>query len=220
MQDNIKNSKFSINNIIQVSLLLASVILSIYFYQIFPAVVPTHWGVSGEVNGWGPRWLGAFLLPAILFAIYFLFGLLPKIDPKRANYEDFKKAFNVFKTAIMSVLFAVYIIASLNAVGVMVSVAFWTPVFIGMLFIVIGNYFGKIRNNYFVGIRTPWTLSSEEVWNKTHRLGGKLFVIGGLAMMLMGFVPIALRMPLLIAVIFVIAVVPIVYSYLLYKKQK
>ena len=219
MENNIKKNKFSINNVIQISVLLASVILSVYFYQIFPAIVPTHWGFSGQVDGWCPKWLGAFLLPVLLFAIYFLFSWLPKIDPKRANYEDFKKTFAVFKTAIMVVLFGIYIIASLNAVGVVVSVAFWTPVLIGLLFIVIGNYFGKIRNNYFVGIRTPWTLSSEDVWNKTHRLGGKLFVIGGILMMLNGFAPTMWRIGLLIAVIVLVSVVPIIYSYILYKKS-
>ena len=219
MENNIKKSKFSVNNVIQISVLLASVILSVYFYQIFPATVPTHWGLDGQVNGWGPSWLAAFLLPAILIAMYFLFDLLPKIDPRRENYADFKKVYAFFKTAIMVVLFGIYIIASLNAVGVVVSVAFWTPVLIGLLFIVIGNYFGKIRNNYFVGIRTPWTLASEENWNKTHRLGGKLFVLGGILMMLNGFVPTMWRIGLLIAVIALVSVVPIVYSYILYKKQ-
>ena len=214
------SKKISINNIVQIAMLAISVVLSIYFYQIFPAVVPTHWGISGQVNGWSPRWIGAFLLPAILFVLYFLFDLLPKIDPKKENYADFKKVYSFFKTAIMAVLFGVYIVASLNAVGVMVSVDFWIPLLVGLLFIALGNYFAKIRNNYFVGIRTPWTLGNEEVWNKTHRLGGKMFVIGGLAMMITGFVPVALRFPLLIIIVAMISVVPIIYSYILYRKTK
>ena len=213
------NSKNSLHNFIQILVIVASVVLSIYFYQIFPATVPTHWGINGEVNGWGPSWVGAFILPAILIAIYFLFDLLPRIDPKRANYDQFKTAYAFFKTAIMLVLFGVYLVASLNVIGVAVSVSFWVPVLIGLLFIVLGVFMGDVRHNYFVGIRTPWTLASEEVWNKTHRFAGKLFVIGGLAMMIIGFIPDVWRIILFIAVIILVAIVPIVYSYILYRSK-
>lgn len=212
-------NKISINNVTQLFMIVASIGLSLYFYNIFPPIVPTHWGVSGEVNGWGPSWLAAFLLPAILVAIYVLFEWLPKIDPKRENYAEFKKVYSFFKTSIMAVLFGIYVVASLNAIGMDVSVSFWVPLLIGILFVALGNYFGKIRNNYFVGIRTPWTLSSEENWNKTHRLGGKLFIVGGIAMMLMGFLPVFLRLPTTIAIVVLVALVPMIYSYIIYKKS-
>ena len=214
------NKKISLEKVLQLPLIVASVVLSFYFYHIFPARVPLHWGVDGEVNGWGPSLIAAFLLPVILIAIYFLFDLLPKIDPKKANYPDFKKAYAVFKTAIMAVLFAVYIISSLNALGIIISVSFWIPICIGVLFIFLGSYFGTLRSNYFIGIRTPWTLSSESVWNKTHQVGGKLFIVGGIALMGMGFMPTVWRMPLFIAIIILVAIVPMVYSYILYRKEK
>ena len=213
-----KNKIVSVLGIIQIVIILASVILSVYFYQHFPARVPIHWNVAGEVDGFGSRAFGAFLLPVILVAIYFLFSVLSKIDPRKERYAEFAKVYSIIKTAIMFVLFIVYIITALNSIGYAVSVSFWIPFIIGLLFVVIGNYFGKIRNNYFVGIRTPWTLANEEVWNKTHRLGGKLFVLGGLAMLIMGFMPVVLRLPLFIVIIIVIAVLPMVYSYVLYKR--
>ena len=215
-----KNKAASIMNIIQLVIILASIILSIYFYQHFPARVPIHWNVAGQVDNWGSRSFGAFMLPALLVVMYFLFGIISRIDPRKERYAEFAKVYAIIKTAIMVVLFAVYVVASLNAIGYTISVAFWIPFAIGLLFIVLGNYFGKIRNNYFVGIRTPWTLSNEEVWNKTHRLGGKLFILGGVIMLLTGFTPVTLRLPLLILVIVFIAVVPIAYSYLLYKRLK
>lgn len=219
MENIIKKSRTAgVMNIVQIAVMLASIILSIYFYQNFPARVPIHWDVAGEVNGWGSRGFAAFLMPVLLVAIYFLFELLPKIDPRKENYAEFSKVYSIIKTAIMLVLFGVYILTSLNALGFAVSISFWVPFAIGLMFIVLGNYFGKIRNNYFVGIRTPWTLANEEVWNKTHRLGGKLFILGGIVMLFMGFIPTMLRIPMLIVVILGIAVVPMIYSYVIYKR--
>jgi len=205
-------------NIIQIVIISASVALSVYFYQHFPARVPMHWNVAGEIDGWSSRGFGAFLFPVILIAIYFLFEILPKIDPRRANYPEFKKVYSIFKTAIMAIFFGIYILTGLSGLGVKVAVDLWIPIGIGLLFIILGNYFGKLRNNYFVGIRTPWTLSNEEVWNKTHRLGGKLFILGGVAMMLMGVIPVGIRIVLFIAVVLMISVVPILYSYIIHKR--
>jgi len=219
MENTIKTNKVAkFLSVVQIAVLAASVILSVYFYQNFPAVVPIHWNVSGQADGFGSRAFGAFIFPAILVAIYFLFELLPKIDPRKERYPEFAKVYSIFKTAIMLVFLGIYLVSGLNSLGYSISVSFWVPFAIGLLFVVIGNYFGKIRNNYFVGIRTPWTLANEEVWNKTHRLGGKLFVLGGVAMMLMDFAPVAFRLPLLIAIVLMIAVLPMVYSYFLYKR--
>ena len=214
------NKKFSLNNIVQVLILIASVILSVYFYQIFPAVVPTHWGISGQANSFGPKWVGAFVIPIIIFILYFIFSLLPKIDPKHGNYEDFKQAYNAFKTAIMAVLFAIYLITSLNIIGVAVSVSLWVPALIGLFMVIIGKYLGQVKSNYLVGIRTPWTLNNEDNWNKTHSFGVKVFVVGGLLLSVDGLLPNVWRMPLFLTTIIIIVLVPIVYSYVLYRKQK
>lgn len=206
--------------IIQIVIVLASIVLSIYFYQNFPEIVPIHWNVAGQADGFGSRAFGAFMMPVLLIAMYFLFELLPKIDPRKERYVEFTKVYSIIKTVIMLVLFGAYVISGLNSLGFVVPVEFWIPFMIGLMFIVIGNYFGKIRNNYFVGIKTPWTLSNEEVWNKTHRLGGKLFILAGVVMLFMGFIPVFMRLSLLLIVIAVAAVLPIVYSYFLYRKLK
>jgi uncharacterized membrane protein len=114
---------------------------------------------------------------------------------------------------------AVYFITGLNALGYDVPVSLWVPGLVGILFIVIGNYMGKIRPNWFMGIRTPWTLSSEEVWNKTHRFGGRVFMAGGALMIIMGWLPLAWRGPLLVAMVVMILLGTVGYSYLLYAKE-
>ena len=219
MENATKNNKiFSFFGIVQIVIVLSSIVLSIYFYQHFPARVPIHWNIAGQADNWGSRSFGAFLFPIIIAAIYFLFELLPKIDPRKERYVEFAKVYSIIKTVIMLVMFGIYLISGLSCLGYDVSVAFWIPFIIGLLFIVLGNYFGKIRSNYFVGIRVPWTLANEEVWNKTHRLGGKLFILGGIIMLFTGFSPISLRLPLLVIVIAIIAILPIVYSYFLFKR--
>ncbi|MCX6784978.1 MAG: SdpI family protein [Candidatus Komeilibacteria bacterium] len=199
-----------------------SIILGCYFYSVFPDRVPMHWNINGQVDSWGSAFSGAFILPMILIGMYILFVLIPFIDPKKEKYEQFAKVYKVFRILIMLVMFGVYLIASANALGYAVRVEIWIPVIIGLLFMVMGNYFGKIKPNWFMGIRTPWTLSSEEVWNKTHRLGGKLFMILGLLMLITPFwhLPSAIRFWLVIIPVLLVALVPMVYSYVIYKRIK
>jgi uncharacterized membrane protein len=193
---------------------------SLYFYAHFPERVPTHWNFRGEVDGWSSRTVGAFMIPAMLAGMYFLFLGIPYLDPKRERYAEFRKVYHIFKAAIIFILAGIYYIASLNALGYKLPVENWTPIAIGLLFIALGNYFGKIKPNWFMGIRTPWTLSSEEVWNKTHRFGGKMFIFSGLLMMLMPWWPEKWQIGVFIVLMIVAVVLPIVYSYVLFAKER
>jgi uncharacterized membrane protein len=193
---------------------------SFYFYANFPERVPTHWNFQGEIDGWNTRGFGAFFLPILLIGMYLMFLAIPYIDPKKARYSEFLKVYHVFKAFIILLLFAIYLIASLNGLGYDISVDFWTPFLIGILFIVLGNYMGKIKPNWFMGIRTPWTLSSEEVWNKTHRFGGKVFILGGFLMIFEGIFPAWLRMPLFMGIMLIILAGTVGYSYYAYVKLK
>ncbi len=200
-------------------LIIVLIAASFYFYSHFPAVVVTHWNFQGQPNGWSGRAFAAFFFPALLIALYLLFIFLPNLDPRKERYAEFAKTYNVFRNLIIAVLAAVYFVASFNNLGANLSVNLWVPAAIGVLFIVLGNYLGKIKPNWFVGIRTPWTLSSETVWNKTHRFGGKVFIFGGLLMILSGFGPEAWRLPLFIADIIILLFGTVVYSYLVYLKE-
>jgi uncharacterized membrane protein len=213
--------KLSIKSeIFSLSILALSIAASFYFYAHFPERVITHWGFNGEPNGWSGRSFAAFFMPVLLVGMYAMFLAIPWLDPRKERYVEFAKVYDVFRNVILSVLAFIYFIASLSNLGFKIDVGAWIPAVIGILFIVLGNYLGKIKRNWFVGIRTPWTMSSETVWNRTHRFGGKVFMIAGLIMALTVLVPMAWRLPLFIADIIVILIGTIGYSYYAYLQEK
>jgi len=187
-------------------------------YPRLPRRIPTHWDIHVEVNGWGGRG-AAFLFPAVALAFSLLMEVLPRIDPRRANWEKFggevRLIVNVF------VLFMAWIQgATLGAaLGWNVDIGRAVLGGVGVLFVVIGNYLPRIRSNWFFGIRTPWTLASERVWRETHRLGGRTFVAGGVAMVLAGFVPSPLATGVAVVAVGIAALIPVVYSYLAWRRE-
>jgi uncharacterized membrane protein len=208
------------SEIFSLAIIAVSIAASFYFYAHFSAKVITHWDFSGQPNGWSGRAFAAFFFPGLLAAMYVMFLVLPRLDPKKERYAEFAKVYAVFRNLFIFFLALIYFIASLSNIGYNFNVGILVPLAIGLLFIILGNYFGKIKPNWFVGIRTPWTMSSETVWNKTHRFGGKAFILGGLIMMISGFVPLAWRLPLLIIDIIVLLFGTIVYSYIAYLQEK
>ncbi|RJR32130.1 SdpI family protein [Candidatus Parcubacteria bacterium] len=207
--------------ILPIALLLTSLVASFYFYANFPEQVPTHWNYRGEIDDYSPKTFAAFFFPALNAGLYLLFLAIPYIDPKKDRYVEFSKVYHIFKDILIAVLTLIYFYVGLAGMGYDLSINYIIPPAIGILFMVMGNYMGKIKSNWFFGIRTPWTLSSEEVWNKTHRLGGKLFMLLGLFLILGAFLPNQqLYWIIFMAGIVIIALVPIIYSYWLYKKVK
>lgn len=204
--------------IISILIITASIFLGFYFYSVFSNEVPVHWNTAGEVDRYGSKFEGAFLMPIIAIGLYLLFWVIPKIDPKKEKYQQFEGVYHIFKNGIMIMLFGIYLIASLNSLGYNIRVEVWVPIVVGVLFLIIGNYMGKIKTNWFLGIRTPWTLSNDEVWNKTHRLGGKLFMLMGILLIITPLLPYSSIFWTLLVPLIIIVMVPIVYSYLLYKK--
>jgi uncharacterized membrane protein len=206
--------------LIPLLLLIITILLSFCFYANFPEQVPMHWNAAGEIDDYGSKAVGAFALPGLLLFIYGLFFALPFLDPKKERYIQFRKTYHVFKGIIMFYLAFIYGLIGLAGLGYNVNIGLWMPVMIGTMFIVLGNYMPKIKANWFMGIRTPWTLSSEEVWNKTHRLGGKLFLFGGIVLMLEPLLPVSWRIPVLIVDVLVIVIIPLIYSYILFSKEQ
>ena len=187
-------------------------------YPHLPARIPTHWNLRGEPNGWGgPR--AAFLFPAIGTGLWLLLLVLPRIDPRRANWEKFRDEVRLLVNVL--VLFAAWIeaVALGAALGWNVDAGRAVLGGVGVLLAVIGNYLPRIRSNWFFGIRTPWTLSSERVWRDTHRIGGRAFVIGGVAMVLAMFIPGFAAQVLSIVAVTVAAVIPVVYSYRAWRRE-
>jgi uncharacterized membrane protein len=200
-------------------LVAASIAASFYFYAHFPNRVVTHWDFAGQPNGWSNRAFAAFFFPGLLLAIYLVLAFIPRLDPKKERYAEFAKTYDIFRNFILLVMTIIYFITSLVNIGFNLNVGSWVSFIIGLLFIILGNYFGKLKRNWFIGIRTPWTMSSESVWNKTHRFGGKAFILAGLLMILTGFSPMAWRLPLFVAAIIILLVGTIAYSYLAYRQE-
>jgi uncharacterized membrane protein len=186
-----------------------------------PTSVPIHWGPSGQPDNYAPRIWGAFLLPLTSLGVYLLFLVLPSLDPKRANYSKFADTYHFLRVAF--VLFMVF----LQGVT-LYSILFADDqmnnnlVFIGvgLLFVIIGNYMPRVRSNWFVGFRNPWTLSNQVVWRRTHRLGGMVFVFGGLVVMLVGFLPNGMQLGVLIAAIAGMTLIPAAYSFWLFRSLR
>ncbi|TGE38495.1 SdpI family protein [Desulfosporosinus fructosivorans] len=199
-------------------LILSGFALGAYFYPSLPDKVPTHWNASGEVNGYGSKLFGAFGLPAISLATYLLYLVLPYIDPKRKNYTDFESTYQFLKYVLIIFFLGIELMTLLIASGVIVNKPVFIQIMVSLLFILIGNVMGRFKHNYFVGIKTPWTLANEEVWRKTHRLAAPLWVLGGVSNILLALTGMSFNGIGFIVIIAVISIVPIGYSYVVYQK--
>ena len=189
-----------------------------WLYPGLPDPMPTHWNAAGEVDDYTAKAIGAPLLVLIPLFIFLIFKLIPVMSPRGFRTETFTGTLNTIMTA--SVVFGCII-----GIGVIhasrdasVDISSFVFVAVGLLLMVMGNVLGKVRKNFFLGIRTPWTLASDEVWAKTHRLGGWCFVVAGVFMALMGVIMPRSEMPWVGGVIVVIALIPVVYSYIAYRR--
>ena len=199
-------------------ILLAPFIISIFLWDKLPEEVPTHFNASGEADDWGPKWINAFMLPGIGVGVYLLLLVLPLIDPKKriSNTQKPISAIRIFTSVFFVLIYGLVMTASFD---IDIDLSQYLFLGIGVLFLILGNYMNSVKPNYFIGIRTPWTLESEEVWKKTHRLGSKLWVVGGLLVMGIPFIiPADLLSNFIIGVVIVIAGVPALYSFLIFKK--
>lgn len=189
-------------------------------YARLPERIPTHWGVSGAPDGWNDRWPWAFLPAAISLLMWLVVGLLPRIGPRRENLERSAESWWLVVNAML-VFFNVVTLATLGAaLGWPVDVTQVMLVSVGLLLAVIGNYLPRIRSNWWMGIRTPWTLENETVWRATHRLGGRTMVLGGLVATAAAlFLPSPRREIAVIGVIAFTSLVPLVYSYVVWRRE-
>ncbi len=185
-----------------------------------PARVPVHWGISGEPNGWGPASEAALLPPAVAAGIYLLMLCVPLIDPRRRNYALFPETLRLFRLAIPLFLVVLHVPVVLAGLGRHADVGLVVRIALPLLFIVMGNSFPRLRFNYMMGIRCPWTLDSEAVWNATHRRAGRLWVAGGVVMLLAVFWPPAVGTWVMFAMIALLTIWPLVDAYRLSRRLR
>ncbi len=199
-------------------IILVSFVIGVYFYPQMPERIASHWNIQGQVDGYISKFWGLFLMPVISVGLFLLFILIPKIDPLKQNIEKFRKYFDGFVVLIISFLFYLYLLTIFWNLGIRFNMTqFLVPAF-AVLFYYCGILVENAKRNWFIGIRTPWTLSSEKVWDKTHRLGGKLFKICGLIILLgiflQGYAIFFVFVPVLL-----VAGYTVVYSYFEYQKE-
>ncbi|HEV2017709.1 MAG TPA: SdpI family protein [Gemmatimonadaceae bacterium] len=205
----------------------AAFIASAVVYPRLPERIPTHWELSAHPsgylptpNGWSDRMWGAWALPIFLLGMWALVKILPKIDPRGSNYAKFGGAFEGIIVSIMLFMLGMHIIILRAALGYPVAMQRVVPVGVGVLLIVIGNLLPRARPNWFVGIRTPWTLSSDRVWEKTHRVGGQVFVAGGILIVLAALAMQQWAHVVLITVVLVCTATVLIYSYVEWKREQ
>ncbi|MES9761390.1 SdpI family protein [Priestia megaterium] len=184
-----------------------------------PATMPIHWGANGEADGFATKINAMILTVGIMVLIYFVIAFVPRIDPRKENYKYFSKTYNILLNAVLLLFFFVNMSTILQGLGYNVPMSYIAPIMAGLVFIIIGNYLQRVRSNYFMGIRTPWTLSNENVWKKTHRLSGKLFFIGGLLILISAFLPDGYKSVIMWGSIVLCVAIPYLYSYVAYKKE-
>lgn len=182
-----------------------------------PARVPIHWNIHGRPDNFGPSWVNALAVPIGAVVIYALLLLLPLIDPRRKNYALFEDTARFYRGAIVLFMVGLHVVLALVSLGHKVDVGLVMRIAMPLLFIALGNRFGRLRHNYFFGFRLPWTLASEEVWNRTHRMAGRLWVAGGLVMLLAALLPPVPGVAVLVGVMVILTIVPMVYSWRLYR---
>jgi uncharacterized membrane protein len=182
-----------------------------------PERIPVHWNIAGEADRYGGKVEGLLGLPLLALGIYLLMVMLPRFDPGRANYPRFAGAYTVIRISLVTLLAVLYGVVHLWIRGRHVDVATVTPLMVGGLLVVMGSLMGKIRPNWFVGIRTPWTLSSKTAWVKTHRVGGWAFIAMGLATIATGVLRSTWAAGALLVILLGGAAGLIVYSYLAWR---
>ena len=195
--------------------LLLPMVIGLLLWQQLPDRMPSHWDINGNVDGWSSKPSTVFCFPGLLLAVHWLCLLASQADPKRHNYHRKMFALVLWICPVLSLVLSTLVYAA--ALGYEIRIEIILPLLMGVMFIIIGNLLPKCPQTYTMGIKLPWTLASEENWNKTHRFGGKVWVIGGILIMATALLG---SFWLMMAAVLVMAAAPTLYSYLYYRKHE
>jgi uncharacterized membrane protein len=197
------------------------VLVGVYAFIVLPDKVPIHWGIDGRPDSYGPKWIDSFLFPLMSIGLYVLLRVLLSIGPRLGGRESAAsnaQVRNVILVGFVLFMLVVQLAVTTIALGLKIDLLFVINLALSVLFIFLGNYMGKLRRNFWMGIRTPWTLTSDFVWERTHRLGGWLFVAVGLLGILFSFFPLVrvwgVVVPIVVASAFLC-----IYSYVCYRQH-
>ncbi|WP_051271139.1 SdpI family protein [Shimazuella kribbensis] len=213
-------NKFVLKGYLYASLIVCilTFIIHLTMYPQLPNTIPYHWNFEGEVDKTGPKYIALFW-SVFPFILYLLFLISPKWDPKKEAYDKHKRAYSIFGFVLVLFFSCISIFILLATIGYSISIGITIGGLFGALALVLGNYMRQIRPNYFFGIKTPWTLSSEQNWRKTHRLGSMLFALVGVYLLIGVFVASNWWMLIGILLLVLVAGILYLYSYLLHRKD-
>jgi uncharacterized membrane protein len=200
------------------AIIALSFLAGIYFWPKLPEQIATHWDIHGQVNGYMPKFWGVFFMPLLITFLGLIFMAIPRIDPLKANIAKFKPHYDGFIVVFLLFMLSIHLQIILWNIGIKISPNRFIPVGIGVLWFYIGILFENAKRNWFIGIRTPWTLSSERVWDKTHKTGSLLFKICGALAFTGVFFP-GYAFYLILIPIFLVVIYTYVYSYVEFRKE-
>ena len=193
--------------------ILLPILAGLFLWDRLPEEVPIHWNMNGDADQYSSKLFAVVFMPLLFVVLQWVAVLLTSADPKRQNQSEKVKNLVFWLVPMISILIPAFMY--FGALGIAVRIDILLPIILGLLFVAVGNYLPKCRQSYTIGIKLPWTLASEENWNRTHRLAGWVWVAGGILLMVLGFFQIPI---MLVAVAIGMALIPLVYSYLLYRK--
>ena len=199
------------------ALILAGIIISAVVYPVLPAQVASHWNASNQVDGYMSRFWGVAMTPLITIVMAAIFLAIPAIDPLKANIAQFRGVFNGYIVLMVAYMLYIHILTLVYNLGVILTNSVPKIPAMGLLFVFAGVMMGRSKRNYFIGIRTPWTLANDTVWDETHKLGSKMFIAAGIISVLTMFLG-ENGFWLMMAIIMGAALVPVVYSYILFTR--
>jgi uncharacterized membrane protein len=200
-------------------LIALTVVASALVYPHLPERVPVHWGLNGQVDRYGHRLEAVAVLPIVMLASWLLWRFLPRIDPRRSNYAKFADTYDLFVNSLVAVLAVMQGAMLAATLGYRVSMDRVVPGLVGILLIILGNALPRARPNWWFGIRTPWTLSNDRVWMRTHRLGGYLMAIAGLLMVGAALVQAAWALVVAFVAVLAAGFGSVVYSYFAWRQE-
>ncbi|EFH86324.1 SdpI family protein [Ktedonobacter racemifer] len=206
--------------VLMTTILVLQIIIAIVTYPFLPDQVPSHWNIAGQVNSYAPKLIAIGLFPLISFMLLVVLRGLVKMGPRLTRDGESSNRFfiDIALSSVMLLMLVLQMTVVAFSLGVKLDLPFVICFVISLFFIVLGNYMGKLRRNFWAGIRTPWSLANSVVWERTHRLGGWLFVAAGLVGILCSFIP-SLRLWGILVPIMVISIFLYIYSYICYRQQ-
>lgn len=202
-----------------VLLIALMLVVGAWAYPRLPARVPSHWNIRGEIDGWSTPLWGAFGLPLIALGIHAMMVLVPVIDPRRENYNRFSTAYALIRRLLVGFFAVMHMVVLSSGLGIALRVDLIMQAAISVLFILLGNVLGKVKQNWFVGIKTPWTLADEAVWTQTHRVSAWVWTAAGIVGLVATLFPRPYNAYVMFGAIIGSTVFSLIYSFVLFKKR-